>query len=731
VASESRPVWRLDRTWQDVDVAADGSAWAVLTTPAYPGVAEHNPAAVQWRSLTVDPDLVGLAPGRARPAEIVIGDHESGDRWTLPVSGALSGKLAWHPRRPLVAGIAVRDRRACPWVADYAARTVTVFEHVRAAIGFTLQGGRSQPPLGWCGDERLVLLVPSAEPRSASAEQNGVPGVYEASGPGFVSFEPTLHELAELAAAAPAVVDLGTGQQAPLGPPALIRSVDPSPTGRFVLVEYADQHGRTPDTDGLCWTDIVLDTVLPGASAPVGRGGRWAGGDADVLTWRRPAESGTTLHFLDLAAGAAVEQRLLIEHKPSEPAGCWPIWDHGEPILLSHRERALTLTTASTSGVLDLPAGPLRLGRQLPVPGLRAGRAVLDCSDATGRPGLVVVGLGDSSAAITWAPGGEAATIRGTWPTDDGHSSGLMVRSGTELSRYTLAPGSLEPSWSVPLAGTDVAPHWSTSAGRSVSIATEFGHAWLTCPATAEGRVGSRPLVLWLRAAGPSRPVPSASARSGEPRSGEPERRGPVAGQAPAVLAATGCLVATLDLALHWPDDAHLDMLHAQIVDAVRGAVSFLGDECGDTVDRGMVVAGHSFGATLALYALVHVPGFATAIVHSGCYNRTLTPTGFQYEKRPYWSVPAIYHAFSALHFADRLDRPVLIVHGVDDANPATNPDQAVALYQGIVATGGHARLVLLPHEGHTFGYLETQQTLVDEHRRWIHLNAHPAELVT
>ncbi|MGQ0776057.1 MAG: alpha/beta hydrolase family protein [Pseudonocardiales bacterium] len=717
MASEMLPDRRLDRTWQHIDVAADGSAWAVLTMPVYPGVAEHNPAVVRWRSMAVDPDLIGLASGRARPAEIVIGNHKSDAGWTLPVPDVLFSKLVWHPRLPLVAGIAIRDQRAFPWVANHAARTVTVLEHVRVASGFALQGSRFQAPLGWCGDESLVLLVPSPELRPTSTRRNRMPVVYEATGPGFVSFESAVRELAELAAAAPAVVDLVTGQQALLGPPALIRSVNPSPTGRFVLVEYADRDGRTPDADGLCWTDVVLDTMLPGNSVPVGRGGRWAGGDADVLTWRRPAESGTTVHFLDLAVEDVAEQRLLAEHRPSELTGCWPIWDRGEPVLLSHCARTLTLSTANSSRVLHLPAGPLRLGRQLPVPGLRVGRAVLDCRDAAGQPGLVVVSLGDSSASVIWAPDAEAATVRGTWPVDDGHSSGLMVRAGLRLVRYTLTRDGFLSSPTVALAGTDTAFRLSTPAGRSVSIATGFGHAWLTCPAAAEGRSGPPPLVLWLRAADPNGPAASPSAA-------DPERRGLGAGHPPAVLAATGYLVATLDLALHWPGDAQLAMLHAQIVEAVRGALTFLADEYPHAVDGGVVIAGHSFCATLALYALAHIPELATAIVHSGCYNRTLTPTGFQYERRSYWSVPAIYHAFSALHFADRLDRPVLIVHGVDDANPATTPDQAVALYQGIVATGGHARLLLLPHEGHSFGYLETQQTLVDEHRRWIGLHA-------
>ncbi|QTR02989.1 prolyl oligopeptidase family serine peptidase, partial [Saccharothrix algeriensis] len=108
------------------------------------------------------------------------------------------------------------------------------------------------------------------------------------------------------------------------------------------------------------------------------------------------------------------------------------------------------------------------------------------------------------------------------------------------------------------------------------------------------------------------------------------------------------------------------------------------------------------------LHALAHVPGFSAAIVHSGCYNRTRTPTGFQFERRSLWEAPSVYDAFSALRTADRLDRPVLIVHGLADTNPATPPDQAVELYRGIVANGGTARMVLIPDEEHNLRHFET-----------------------
>ncbi|TDD73503.1 hypothetical protein E1298_33920 [Actinomadura rubrisoli] len=203
--------------------------------------------------------------------------------------------------------------------------------------------------------------------------------------------------------------------------------------------------------------------------------------------------------------------------------------------------------------------------------------------------------------------------------------------------------------------------------------------------------VGGGPLLLWIRAFAPGQPVPCP---------------------APTDLEEAGHPVATLDLPLRWGDDATPGGLHGQIVDAV--------EDVRKRWDGPVVVGGHSFAATLALYALAHIPGLASAIACSGCYNRSLTPTGFHYEKRTYWDAPDIYDAFSALRFADRIDRPVLLVHGAEDRNPATPPEQTIGLYRAVVAAGGRARLVLLPHEGHEFRYRETHEALAREHRDWL-----------
>lgn len=492
--------------------APDPSVWATVRVPARPSIAEHNPATVRWRGLMIDPDLVGLAPGRARPSSIVFSD--GGDEWSLPLDGLLPAALAWHPRRSLVAGLAVRRHRAYVWTADYRARTVTVHHHLRAAVSFTAYG---HPPVAWCGDDRLVLLTPVPDGSDDPRPPDGRPVVFEAEGPGIVSFEPPVQELERLASARVTVAGLKPGSDTgtALTPPLLVRSLIAVPTDNTVLV------GRghwSAGEENPCWADIMIE--------------------------------------------------------------------------------------------LDGGDGPR------PVP-----------------------------------PDSEYARLLAPWPGTVG---------------ATVEPG--------------------VTARPVTPITTGFGTATLELPAAETG-----PLLLWIRAFPPDGDAPCP---------------------APVRLSESGHPVAVLDLPLHWPADATLDVLHAQIIGAVEAARKLW--------TGSVSVGGHSFGATLALYALAHIPDLVSAVAHSGCYNRTLTATGFHHERRPYWADPQIYQAFSALHFADLLDRPVLLVHGAEDGNPATPPEQSLQLYRAIIATGGRARLVLLPFEGHTYLYRESHRAVAAEHRAWM-----------
>ena len=101
---------------------------------------------------------------------------------------------------------------------------------------------------------------------------------------------------------------------------------------------------------------------------------------------------------------------------------------------------------------------------------------------------------------------------------------------------------------------------------------------------------------------------------------------------------------------------------------------------------------------------------FATGIARSGAYNRTLTPFGFQSERRTFWEAPEAYFAVSPFMHAHKIDEPMLMIHGMIDNNSGTFPMQSERLFQAIKGNGGTARLVMLPAESH--GYRARESVL-------------------
>lgn len=130
-------------------------------------------------------------------------------------------------------------------------------------------------------------------------------------------------------------------------------------------------------------------------------------------------------------------------------------------------------------------------------------------------------------------------------------------------------------------------------------------------------------------------------------------------------------------------------------------------------------VTGHSHGALMTANLLAHSDLFKAGVATSGSYNKTLTPFGFQSERRSVWEAPDVYQKVSTFFYADKLKTPILIIHGADDANPGTTPLQASKLYEAVRGNGGTARLVMLPHEPHWYSAMESNEQLIYEMVRW------------
>ena len=130
-------------------------------------------------------------------------------------------------------------------------------------------------------------------------------------------------------------------------------------------------------------------------------------------------------------------------------------------------------------------------------------------------------------------------------------------------------------------------------------------------------------------------------------------------------------------------------------------------------------VTGHSHGALMTVNLLAHSKLFRAGVATSGAYNKTLTPFGFQNERRSVWEAPDVYMKVSPFFFAHQLKTPLLLVHGDDDANPGTTPMQSSKLYEAVRGNGGNVRMVMLPHEPHWYAARESNEHLVYEMVRW------------
>jgi dipeptidyl aminopeptidase/acylaminoacyl peptidase len=160
--------------------------------------------------------------------------------------------------------------------------------------------------------------------------------------------------------------------------------------------------------------------------------------------------------------------------------------------------------------------------------------------------------------------------------------------------------------------------------------------------------------------------------------------------------------------------DTYLEQLVADAKAAVDEAVS-LGVADPDRIG----VTGHSHGALMTVNLVAHSDLFRAGVATSGSYNKTLTPFGFQNERRSVWAATDVYLKVSPFFSADKLKTPLLLMHGAEDANPGTITLQSIKLYEAIRGNGGTARLVLLPHEPHLYTALESNEQEVYEMLRW------------
>ena len=133
-----------------------------------------------------------------------------------------------------------------------------------------------------------------------------------------------------------------------------------------------------------------------------------------------------------------------------------------------------------------------------------------------------------------------------------------------------------------------------------------------------------------------------------------------------------------------------------------------------------IAIGGHSYGAFMVANLLSHSNYFAAGIARSGAYNRTLTPFGFQSEERNYWEAPQVYYKMSPFMHAEKVNTPILLIHGQADNNSGTYPLQSERYFNALKGLGATARLVMLPKESHGYRAEESILHMLWEQDKWL-----------
>jgi dipeptidyl aminopeptidase/acylaminoacyl peptidase len=167
-------------------------------------------------------------------------------------------------------------------------------------------------------------------------------------------------------------------------------------------------------------------------------------------------------------------------------------------------------------------------------------------------------------------------------------------------------------------------------------------------------------------------------------------------------------------------DEEANDRYVEQLVASAEAAVE-------EVVKRGVAhpdkiaVGGHSYGAFMTANLLAHASHlFCCGIARSGAYNRTLTPFGFQNEDRTLWEATSTYVEMSPFMSANKIKKPILLIHGEQDNNSGTLTMQSDRFFNALKGHGALSRLVILPFESHGYSARESIMHVLWETDRWL-----------
>ena len=737
-----------------------GESFLLIERERYPALADLARPMLRLAGLRIDPaDNGPHAPGRV--TGLAIQDIAGGEPRTvrLPADRRV-GMPRWSPDGRRFAFVASDGERLSLWIGS--AETAAV----REVTGLALNGVLG-PTVQWLPDGRTLLCQAIVADRGPAPEPPEVPaGPVVQESFGRLAPARTYQDLLQsphdealfdhYARSQLVLVDAETSAVRPLGPAGIYRGVEPSPDGSRLLVtrierpySYQLPFFRFPqrievwDIDGqveFTLAELPLAEEVPIEGVPTGpRSPHWRPTEPATLVWVEALDGGDPRHEADhrdrvltLAAPFAGEpsQLVRLEHRYAGLA-----WGEGGLALIAEydRDRRWRRTfqldaedpEATPQLLWDLsihdrygdPGSPVR--RTLP-----SGHEVLwQCGDAIFLAGRGAGPEGDRPFLDRFdLAGGRSERL---FQCEAGSYEAVAAFLGSEpLRLITRHESSHEPpnyrlhtsDEVTPLTDwPDPAPELRRIRKELVTYEREDGVPLsFTLYLPPDYQEGERlPAVLWAY------PREFTDADTAGQVATSPHRFTHLAGTSHLFFLLAGYAVldgATMPV-VGDPETAN-DTFVDQVVASARAAIEQAAAMGVIDPDR-VGVGGHSYGAFMTANLLAHSDLFRAGIARSGAYNRTLTPFGFQAERRTLWEAADAYFALSPFMHADRIAAPLLLIHGAEDNNAGTYPMQSERLYQAVRGHGGTVRFVSLPHESHGYRARESVEHTLFEMLAW------------
>ena len=726
---------------------------ALLQRGAAPPIAELARPALGLAGLTIDPMNNGPARISAYDSLAFIDLADGVERRaSLPDDARIIAPV-WSPDGRSLAFLMLRPDEVELWVAsaaDGSARRVT--GGVNAAF---------PRAYAWLPDSDGFLVRLVAEDRGPPPPADAVPAgpVVQESEPGRAAPLATVQNLLSSPAdaalfeyyftASLAEINLEGGTGETLGPSGLIVDSLPSPDGRYVLetrlerpFSYSVGASAFPtqvvvrDRSGEVVRRIVDRPLQQLASSDVPAGPR-------SVQWREDAPA--TLVWAQKRPDDDFADRLLMLAAPFDglPVELLDVPGRFSRVFWARDDLALVASTSADRRPQRIVIDPSRPGESRLLEAAAAAEPLM-LSDGGGRErlhltpdgeamlvragrGVARVDLGAGERTPHWSPGGEGTASLEAMLDEAGET--LLVRRQSRTDPPNLFVVDRAGDAARPVTRfTDPAPRLAGLQQRVLTYRRSDGlplSATLYLPAGYRPGVDAPlPVLVWAYPG----VVASREAVRGGGRGGDVFERPQGFDDIDLFLLTQGYAVLRADMPVI--AGGGVDTVQGHTAQLVANAAAALEAAAATgAVDRARAaIGGHSFGASMAANLLAHSDLFRAGVSLSGAYNRTLTPFGFQTERRSFWDAPDEYMAISPFAFADRIDEPILLIHGGADSNSGTLPMQSERFFAALKGHGATARYVLLPYEGHEYRARESLQHALWEIIEW--LNRHVREPV-